>query len=90
MTTVAPCRHDETTVTVSRIPNKRSMVELEAQIGEALQLAGKNLMIRASRVVETHLLKECLVLRRSKLRRLHMLADPLRVDLCCVRDYCGV
>ena len=69
----------ETTVTHSINLNGLTMEELEAQIGDALQQAGRDLLIQACQVMEAQVLEEHSELRRSK-RRGTAPADPLRLD----------
>ena len=63
----------ETTVTISINPKELTLEGLEIQIGEALQQAGKDLLINACTRVETQVLEGHSELHRSKLRGLHML-----------------
>jgi len=63
----------ETTVTLSISPKGHTLEELEPQIGEALQQAGKDLLVQACRIMEAQVLEERSELRRSKLRGLHLL-----------------
>ncbi len=64
----------KTTVTLSISEKGQSLEELEAQIGQALHEAGRQLMTQACREIETKLLKAHRpVVRRSKRRGLHLL-----------------
>ncbi len=73
MTIIAPYRHDETTVTISINQKGHTLEELEAQIGDALQQAGRDFLIQACQVMEAQVLEERAELRRSKRRGLHLL-----------------
>jgi hypothetical protein len=64
----------ETTVTLSISGKSRSLEELEAQIGQVLQAAGRQLLAQACRQVESELLEaEEPAVRRSKRRGRHLL-----------------
>lgn len=63
----------ETTVTISINQECQSMEELETRIGEALQVAGRELLRQACDLVERHVLATGQGLRRSKRRGLHLL-----------------
>jgi hypothetical protein len=63
----------ETTITLSINPKELTLEELEAQIGEALQHAGRDLFISACKVLEAQIQEEHSELHRSKMRGLHML-----------------
>lgn len=63
----------ETTVTISINQKGHTLEELEAQIGDALQQAGRDLLIQTCRVMESQVLEERSELRRSKRRGLHLL-----------------
>jgi hypothetical protein len=63
----------ETTVTMSINQKGLTLEEMEAQIGDALQQAGRDLLIQVCQVMEAQVLEERAELRRSKRRGLHLL-----------------
>jgi hypothetical protein len=82
----------ETTVSISINPKGQSLEELEAQIGQALQRAGRDLVAQACHQMEAQLLESRgLGLRRSKRRRLHLLTrfGWMRLERWQTRDQRG-
>jgi hypothetical protein len=81
----------EMTVTISINPNEVDLEALEAQIGHAMQQAGNQLLVQASKVIETQFLEEHSELRRSKRRGLHLLTrfGWIRLSRWQVRDARG-
>jgi hypothetical protein len=63
----------ETTVNIIINPEEQSLEELEAQIGQALQRAGQQLLTQACQQMEDQLLQTRADLRRTKRRGLHLL-----------------
>lgn len=81
----------DTTVEISMNPNATNMEALEAEIGRALQQAGRDLLAEACRVLEAQLLHERSELCRSKRRKLHLLTrfGWIRLSRWQVRDAHG-
>ncbi len=81
----------ETTVTISINQKGTTLEELEAQMGDVLRQAGKDLLVQACQVMEALVLEERSELRRSKIRGLHMLTrfGWIRIKRWQMRDVQG-